>query len=63
MTPDKGPQENIRCHLIPELQELRKEKLAAIYDEAARDSVFMREMHAMDAEWDLTSAHGLGAAD
>jgi hypothetical protein len=49
--------------LIRELQQLRKEKLASAYEEAVRDPAFMQEMHGMDAEWDVTSADGLGAAN
>jgi hypothetical protein len=49
--------------LIRELKELRREKLAAAYEEATRDAAFMREMAAMDADWDVTSPDGLGAAD
>ena len=49
--------------LIRELLELRKEKLAAAYEEAARDSTFMQEMRALDAAWDVTSGDGLDASD
>lgn len=49
--------------LIRELQELRKEKLAAAYEEASRDHAFMQEMRALNAEWDVTSADGLGGSD
>jgi hypothetical protein len=49
--------------LIRELQELRKEKLAAAYEEAARDPVFMQEMRDLDAAWDVTSCDGIGASD
>jgi len=49
--------------LIRELRELRKEKLAAAYEEASRDPAFMEEMRALNAEWDVTSADGLGGSD
>ena len=49
--------------LIRELQQLRKQKLASAYEEAARDPAFMQEMRGMDAEWDVTSADGLVATD
>ena len=49
--------------LIRELQELRKERLDAAYEEAARDPSFMRDMQAVDIEWDVTSSDGLGASD
>jgi hypothetical protein len=49
--------------LIRELRELRKEKLAAAYEEAASDAAFMEEMRAVDAAWDVTSGDGLGARD
>jgi hypothetical protein len=49
--------------LIRELQELRKKKLEAAYEEAAGDPAFMREMRALDAEWDVTSGDGLGGSD
>jgi hypothetical protein len=49
--------------LIRELQELRKEKLAAAYEEAARDPAFMQEMRDLDAAWDITSGNGIGASD
>ena len=49
--------------LIRELQELRKEKLEAAYEEAARDPAFMREMRDLDTAWDVTSGDGLGGSD
>lgn len=49
--------------LIRELQELRKEKLAAAYEEAARDPAFMQEMRELDAAWDVTASDGIGASD
>ena len=50
-------------HLLRKLQRVRKEKLAAAYEEAARDPVFMQDMHDVDTDWDVTSSDGLDAAD
>ena len=34
-----------------------------LHEEAARDPVFMQDMHEVDADWDITSSDGLDAAD
>ena len=49
--------------LIRELQELRKKALTAAYEQAALDPVFMEDMCAVDAAWDVTSGDGLGESD
>ena len=53
----------MRRHLIRDLQKRRKEKLAAGYEDAARDPVYMQYMLVTENEWGVTSPDGLDAAD